>query len=431
MTTGQDRPSEQLVRVWETLPLPDQAEPDVPVEDPLGSSPNQGPSGRRWEPYSPATSAGLGESLAEPLISDAPERRRRPVAVWVGAATAVVVCLVGSVVARSSLPHARVADTAPGSNAAAPGPAVAADPHQARIGGTPLPGVVAVYGQMFSTTGLVVDEGTVAVPYHPMTNARSGRITVVAPGGDTMDATMAGFDTTRDVAVLTVPRLKAVKAPSFSTRPVREGDRVDVSGYAIGRFGAGPEYASTVATEVSDTRARISVELAWTEFFADVPGLMKVRLKAAGDGGVGQAVFASGDVTGLVIDQEGSSAYALPIADVAEIVSTVRSGLDRGTVRVGPPGSLGVTVAPNSTGGFPSVATVQPFGPAAKAGIKEGDLLITVGTVSLDPARQHRLSPAAAQRMLKPGSPVRVTWISGASGDRKTATVVPTPATGY
>jgi S1-C subfamily serine protease len=297
-----------------------------------------------------------------------------------------------------------------------------------------LPGVVAVYGQQFSSSGLVMDAaGTVVVPYHPLATALSARISVQAPGGHTMDATMVGFDATRDIAVLSVPGLRKAKVPTVARKPVGTGDQVEVSGYAVGRFGAGSDYASTVATEVVDTRARTAVELVWTEFFAEVSGLLKLRLDPAGDSGVGQVVFASGDVLGLVIDQDGSSGYAVPIADLAEIVSIVRAGAGRGSVRVGPPGSLGLSFGTNNVDsrGWPSVATVEPFGPAAAAGIKEGDLLIKVGAVSLNVLDQRSISPAAALRMLEPGSPVAVTWMSGASGRQHTATVLPTTATGY
>jgi S1-C subfamily serine protease len=81
--------------------------------------------------------------------------------------------------------------------------------------------------------------------------------------------------------------------------------------------------------------------------------------------------------------------------------------------------------------GWPYVATVEPFGPAAAAGIKEGDLLIKVGAESLNALGQRSISPAAALRMLEPESSVAVTWISGASGKQQTATVVPTTASGY
>lgn len=413
------------------MPLPDESDPGTLVDGGPGSSPAE-PAGQAWEPYSPPFSAGSGAIVGEPPIAGAPERRKRSMAAWVGVPLAVVLLVVGGVVARSAVLDSGVSDVASGLDIAAPDPVVAPDPQDGQLSGTPLPGVVAVYGQMFSTTGLVVDaEGTVVVPYHPLTNAVSGRISVVAPGEPPMDATMAGFDLTRDVAVLAVPGLRGTKVPRFASGPVRNSGRVDVSGYAISRFGAGSEYAGTVTTEVLDTRARAGVELAWTEFFADVPGLIEVRLDAAGDGGVGQVVFASGEVAGLVIDQRGSSAYALPIADVAQIVSTVHSGKNRGPIRVGPPGALGLTVTTNSADGPPQVATVQPFGPAAKAGIKEGDVLITIGAVSLDPGPERRLSPAAVQRMLTPGSPVKISWIAEASGSRRTATVVPTTATGY
>lgn len=431
MTSDPDRRRpERLVPVWETLPVPDQSDPGTLGEGGPGSSPTE-PVGPNWEPYPPPPSAPR-EAVVEPPMAGAPQHRQRSMATWVMVPLALAVLLAGAVLARSSLLHSPVADVASGSGIAAPDPVSAPDPEQGQPSGTPLPGVVAVYGQIFSTTGLVMDaKGTVVVPYHPLANATSGQITVAPPGGPTMDATMAGFDATRDVAVLKVPGLRGARAPSLAADPVVAGDQVDVSGYAIGRFGAGVDYASTASTEVLDTRARAEVELAWTEFFVDVPGLIKVRLEATEDGGVGQGIFASGDLAGLVIDQHGSSAYAVPIDDVVEIVSAVRSGTDSGPIRVGPPGSLGLTVAADSAEGLPSVATVQPFGPAATVGIKEGDLLVAIGALSLDRPREIGISPGAAQRMLKPGSPVQVTWISGASGKQKTATVIPTTASGY
>lgn len=438
MTTGQDGPApEQLASVWETFPLPAQADPEGPRRRRPGSSTVGPDAGQQWDTYSPPSSVGSAEVVAEPPLAAAPDDRRRPIAAWVTVPLAVVLLLgVGSVAIARNMslqsPPAPMAD-APGITA--PDPMVPLpEPETRQFSGTPLPGVVAVYGQLFSTTGLVMDtDGTVVVPYHPLTNALSAQINVVAPGGQTVDATLVGFDVTRDIAVLSVPGLRRAEIPKVAAVPIVDGDEVEVSSFAIGRFGAGADYASTVTTQIVGTRARTAVELAWTEFFAEVHGLLKLRLHPAGDGGVGQVVFASGDVAGLVIDHDGSSGYAVPIADLTEIVSIVQAGADSGTVRVGPPGSLGLTVGANSVDGegWPSVGTVEPFGPAAAAGIKEGDLLIKVGTVSLNAIGQRRLSPAAALRMLEPDSPVAITWRSGASGHQQTATLVPTTATGY
>ena len=437
MTPGEDGPSsEQLVSVWENLPIRDEWDQVVrhgerPASTPVGSN-----VGQRWEAYSPPIVAGEGGVVAEPPLADAPEHLRRPIAAWGKVALAVALVIgVGSVAISSLSRQSTIAPMADVPGITAPDPVVPLpDPGMGRLSGTSLPGVVAVYGQQFSTSGLVMDtDGTIVVPYHPLATALSARINVLAPGGETMDATMVGFDATRDIAVLSVPGLRKAEVPTVAGEPVGVGEQVEVSSYAMGRFGAGSDYASTLATEIVDTRARTAVELVWTEFFAEVSGLLKLRLDPAGDGEVGQVVFASGDVTGLVIDQDGSSGYAVPIADLAEIVSIVQAGAERGSVRVGPPGSLGLSFAANSVDseGRPYVATVEPFGPAAAAGIKEGDLLIKVGAVRLNTLGQRSISPAAALRMLEPESPVAVTWISGASGQQQTATVVPATAAGY
>ncbi|MGV8909890.1 MAG: PDZ domain-containing protein [Propionicimonas sp.] len=438
MTPGEDGPSsEQRVSVWENLPLTDQAGQVVRHGERPGSTPVGADVGQHWEAYSPPMAAGSGDVVAEPPLACAPELVRRPTAASGKIALAVALVMgVGGVAFFGSLSlQSTVAPVADIPGIAAPDPVVPLpDPGVGRLSGTALPGVVAVYGQLFSTSGLVMDtDGMVVVPYHPLATALSARINVLAPGGETMDATMVGFDAAKDIAVLSVPGLRKAEVPTVAGEPVGVGDQVEVSSYSVGRFGAGVDYASTVATQIVDTRARTAVELVWTEFFAEVSGLLKLRLDPAGDGGVGQVVFASGDVIGLVIDQDGSSGYAVPIADLAEIVSIVQAGEGSGSVRVGPPGSLGLSFGANSidSEGRPYVATVEPFGPAAAAGIKEGDLLIKVGARRLNTLGQRSISPAAALRMLEPESPVAVTWISGASGKQQTATVVPTTATGY
>lgn len=438
MTPGKDRPrSEQPVSVWENFPLPDHRDQGLDHGGRPGSTPVGPEVGQHWEAYSPPVAAGSARVVTEPPLADGPEPLRRPLAGSVKVALTVALVMgVGSVAIAGSLSlPSRVVPMAEVPGITAPGPVVPQpDPELGPVSGTPLPGVVAVYGQQFSTSGLVMDtDGTLVVPYHPLATALSARINVLAPGGAAMDATMVGFDATRDIAVLSVPGLRKAKVPPAAGDRVGVGDQVEVSGYAISRFGAGGDHASTVATEIVDTRARTAVELVWTEFFAEVSGLLELRLDPAGDGGVGQVVYASGDVIGLVIDQDGSSGYAVPIADLAEIVSTVHAGTGKGPVRVGPPGSLGLSFGANSVDseGRPYVATVEPFGPAADAGIREGDVLIRVGAVSLNALGQRSISPAAALRMLEPDSPVAVTWVSGASGQQHTATVVPTTATGY
>lgn len=429
--------SEQPVSVWENFPLPDKQDQSVRHGGQAGASPEGPDAGQQWEAYSPPSAAASSDIGAEPPLAGVPEHLRRPIATSakIALAVALVIGVGGVAVSGNPLLRSAVAPVSDVPGITAPEPVVPQPvPEMSWLSGTPLPGVVAVYGQQFSTSGLVMTtDGTVVVPYHPLATALSARITVLAPGGKTMDATMVGFDATRDVAVLSVLGLRKAEVPGVDREPVDTGDHVEVSSYAIGRFGAGSDYASTVASEIVDTRARTAVELVWTEFFAEVSGLLKLRLDPAGDGGVGQAVFSSGGVVGLVIDQDGSSGYAVPIADLAEIVSTVQAGKGSGSVRVGPPGSLGLSFGVNSvdTEGWPVVATVEPFGPAAEAGIKEGDLLIKVGGVGLNALGQRRISPAAAVRMLEPESPVAVTWLSRASGRQRTATVVPTTATGY
>jgi len=438
MTPGEDGPSsEQPVSVWENFPLPDQGDQVVQHGERPRSTRLGADVGQHWEAYSPPMAAGSGDVVPEPPLADASEQLRRPIAASGKVALAVALVIgVGSVAISGSLSvQSTVAPWTDVPGITAPEPVVPQpDPEMGQLSGTSLPGVVAVYGQLFSTSGLVMDtDGTVVVPYHPLATALSAQINVLAPGGEKMDATMVGFDATRDIAVLSVRGLRKAEVPTVAGEPVDIGDQVEVSSYSMGRFGAGSDYASTVATKIVDTRARTAVELVWTEFFAQVSGLLKLQLDPAGDGGVGQVVFSSGDVVGLVIDQDGSSGYAVPIADLAEIVSIVQAGAGSGSVRVGPPGSLGLSLGANSVDseGRPYVATVEPFGPAAAAGIKEGDLLIKVGAVRLNALEQRSISLAAVLRMLEPESPVAVTWISGASGKQQTATVVPTTATGY
>lgn len=240
--------------------------------------------------------------------------------------------------------------------------------------------------------------------------------TVVTDSGRELDAKLVGTDPRTDLAVLKVdePSTKFTYVDFADDSKVRVGDWVVAVGNPFGLGG-------TVTAGIVSARGRDIGAGPYDDF---------IQIDAAvnrGNSG-GPAFNLNGEVVGVntaIFSPSGGNvgiAFAIPASTAREVVGDL---MKSGTVQRG---WLGVEIQPvtpeiadslglkDAKGAL--VASAQPDGPAVKAGVKSGDIIIAVdGREVASPKELARMIGAIA-----PGKDVGVTvWRSGGSQEIKVA----------
>jgi len=283
-------------------------------------------------------------------------------------------------------------------------------------------------------TGIVLTStGEVLTNNHVIDGATSISVTDIG-NGKTYQASVVGYDKTGDVAVL---QLK--DASGLATATLGDADSLKVGDAIVGIGNAGgvggtPSAAGGSVTALNRTIS-VSDEMYGTT--ARLGGLIEVNAAIqSGDSG-GPLVNADGAVIGMNTaastrpSRDGSSdGYAIPIDDALSIVKVIESGTGNSTIHVGPTAALGVLIstANQSNNGQPElggsgtegalVAGVVAGGPAANAGLAEGDIITSLGGHKV--ASSDRLS--ALMSGYRPGQSVKIGW-TDADGQTHTSTI--------
>ena len=259
--------------------------------------------------------------------------------------------------------------------------------------------------------GLVMTkDGLVATSYARVAGGKE--LAVIVDGGELMSATVAGFDATKDVAVLKVPGFHpaSVARPGTSARVGDaltllddQGDDMPVTGVDVDVDSVQQPCTRTGAAMISrPTGFRFALDIRTAE-----PG--------------GAVVRDDGTVVGMNYGGDDLTQCAVPIADVQKVVRAVVAGKSTGTAHVGPPGSIGVPeLAP---GMYPTITSIDQDGPAYRAGVRQGDALTRVHGTSLRDTDLTDLGPDGVIRSLTPGKKVTIEWQSGAGAKHATVTV--------
>ena len=239
-----------------------------------------------------------------------------------------------------------------------------------RVGGA----VVGVHARRrIPSSGIVWARGVVVTSAH--TIRREEGIRVLLPGGDWVDASLAGRDTSSDIAVLRVPAADIEPAERGDPASLRVGHFV----VALGRF---------AASQVSlDYGLVAAVGPAWRTWLGgEIDRLVTL------DGGLrpgysgGPLVDARGQIMGI-----GTSAFMrgtgtlVPNGTLGRIADELlahgrvfRGYLGLGLQPAELPAELPTGVAAAEAGAGLLVAAVQPGGPAEKAGVIVGDVLVSL-----------------------------------------------------
>ena len=284
-------------------------------------------------------------------------------------------------------------------------------------------------GAQGAGTGIVLSaDGLVLTNHHVVTGATSIRATDVG-NGKTYDASVVGYDSTHDVAVL---RLKGASgltvAPLGSSASVRVGDEV----IAVGNAGGVGGTPSAVAGTVRALDEQITVQDERDGSPRRLNGMIRFDAAIApGDSG-GAVVDEAGKVVGMTTAGSSSAGsidpgamvdgYAVPIDQARSIAQQIIDGRSSSTVHIGENGFLGVQVAPDAPQGTRAagaqVAGVVPGSPAERAGIRQGDVITTVDGDAVATATALHDAMTAHQ----PGDRVLVAW-TDSTGTKHTANV--------
>jgi S1-C subfamily serine protease len=284
-------------------------------------------------------------------------------------------------------------------------------------------------GAQGAGTGIVLSaDGLVLTNHHVVAGATAVRATDVG-NGKTYDATVLGYDSTHDVAVL---RLKGASgltvAPLGSSATLKVGDPV----VAVGNAGGVGGTPSAVAGTVRALDQQITVQDERDGSPQRLTGL--IQLDAAivpGDSG-GAVVDADGKVVGVVTAASASAAsgdstapvdgFAVPIDQARSIARQIIDGRSSSTVHIGGTAFLGVQLVPGSAQGAAAagaqVAGVVPGSPADRSGVQAGDVLTAVDGDAVGSADALHAAVSAHQ----PGDTVKVAW-TDAAGTRHSATL--------
>ncbi|MGV0794654.1 S1C family serine protease [Mycolicibacterium sp. XJ1819] len=312
----------------------------------------------------------------------------------------------------------------------APATAAPADPLAAATGVEPavarIDTEIYYQGAVGNGAGVVLDPGgQVLTNFHVVSGA--DRITATV-ADRAYPAELVGYDRRHDIAVLQLIGASGLPAaPIGDSAQLVGGEPVVALGNAMGshrpltrEVGSVTAFGQTVNAE--DTLTGSKDELSGLiEFAAPV---------VAGDSG-GPLVNSAGQVVGITTAASvnfrmgpGGQGYAIPINDAMAIADQIRSRVPSENVHIGPPVLLGVGVrtAPQRTPGV-LIAEVLRGGPAERAGLMDGDVLIVLDGTPLDSATT--LTYVLDRHY--PGDVVDLTWIDR-NGTERTGKATLTPA---
>jgi S1-C subfamily serine protease len=291
-------------------------------------------------------------------------------------------------------------------------------------------------------TGIVLtSNGEILTNNHVIDGAT--RISVTDIGnGKTYSATVVGYDSADDIAVLQLSGASGLKTAKIgNSSSLKVGTPVVAIGNAGGTGGTptaagGSVTALDQAITASDSLDGASEQLS---------GLIEVNADVqSGDSG-GSLVDSSGAVVGMdsaasdgySLSSDTTQGYAIPINEALSVARQIESGVSSSTVHVGATAFLGVLISTSdsnqqaypgfgafdnpqgsTTSGAP-VSGVVSGSAAATAGLVEGDVITSIDGQTVTSASD--ISELVAKE--RPGQSIQIGW-QDASGQSHTATVV-------
>jgi len=221
------------------------------------------------------------------------------------------------------------------------------------------PSIVAVHSTRSRFSGFVWRPGLIVTADEALDD--EGDFAVVLPGADTAAATVVGRDPSTDVALLRVdrphPPSVALKSASLQAGALA---------WAVGSLQGAPIAAFGTVSLVGGP---------WRSFRGgDIDSRIELdlSLRRAGEGGV--ALDATGGAFGMVVFGPRRRVLVIPAATIERVAATLETHgrIARGYIGLG----LQPVKLDGDLGYGVMVVSVDPKGPGAAAGVRQGDLII-------------------------------------------------------
>ena len=228
----------------------------------------------------------------------------------------------------------------------------------ARLVGIAAPGIVAVQSHRSRSSGFFWCPGLIVTADEAL--SEEGDVAVTLPGGESVGARLVGRDHTTDIAVLRVDR--------SDLRPIRlESPPVAVGALAlaVGADNGAPTAAFGV---VSRSTGRW-----WSLRSGEIDARIELdlRMRQSAEGGL--AIDAAGQAIGMAVFGPRRRVLVIPSATIERVATRLEK---HGHI---PRGYLGLgfqLVAIEDGRRGVMVMKVEPQGPAAKAGVHQGDIIV-------------------------------------------------------
>jgi S1-C subfamily serine protease len=422
-------PGQQYPARGQQYPAPPQSGPQHPGAVPLASGqappppppPWPGWAGAGWNGYPPGPGAYPGAAYGGSGRRDRPGRRRGGL-MLAAAGTALVLAAGGTAWATIGSHPTPLSTSA--------------------IVSRTDPGLVDVIstlgyanGEQEGTGMVLTSTGEVLTNNHVIAGATAIKVRDIG-NGRTYTATVVGYSDSNDVAVLQLQGASGLSTVSIgSTSGLAAGQKVVAIGNAEGKDGT-PSVATGTITGLGAT---IEAEDQGDGVVEHLDNMIRTDADIEpGDSG-GPLVNSAGQVIGMDTAASSSNsgepgttaavtttAFAIPISRAIAIADEIEAGRSSTTVHIGTTAFIGVAVDSQSSqnGGFGQQATgvsiegVIDGTAAAKAGLSEGDTIVSVGGHEITSASQLQ----TVIEGYHPGDKVSLSWTSE-SGQEQTATV--------
>lgn len=241
------------------------------------------------------------------------------------------------------------------------------------------PEVVQIQTNTGLGSGIVFDDrGDIVTNAHVVTGAQKLMVTVAT--GRQYPATLVGIDPQSDIAVIRISSARPRPATFADSSTIQVGDIALAVGNPLGlRSSVTQGIVSSVGRTVSEGNGVV------------LPSVIQTSAEINPGNSGGALVDVQGDVVGIptlaAIDPEspgGAQAPGIGFAIPSNTAKSIATKLiQSGSVATAGRAYLGVVVSSGVVGGV-LVVSVQSGGPAAKAGIKPGDVIVAVAGQSID-----------------------------------------------
>jgi putative serine protease PepD len=260
-------------------------------------------------------------------------------------------------------------------------------------------------------TGIVLTpDGQLLTNAHVVSGATSIKVTI---GNDTQshDATVMGVDTTHDLALVKINGVSNLPVAQLgSSSDLKVGDSVIAIGNALNLQGG------MTVTEgiVSALNRSIDAGGGATSRSESLSGLIQTDAAINPGNSGGPLVNSAGQVVGINTATSGDAqniGFAIAIDNAKPVIDNLRKGggstSSGSSAQQGNGAFLGVSVTDGQNGAL--VQNVDPSAPAGRAGIQQGDEIVSLGGQSVQSADDL----TSAMQSHKPGDKVTITFLRG------------------